>query len=166
MGLDAEAEKLKYGRWQQERRNDVAQDRSKRSTVVRTAAKAYSEEESTPSSRVYTTRKQSFPEIAIGRDGVRSDYNHYRTVALHSTLDRALSLLTADVLQKFRSEISGGFWKSISDGDLGENIFVDGVDYTFFEIGKMYKFHPPLTEGGGAEKEKEKDEVRPPPHSQ
>jgi len=35
---------------------------------------------------------------------------------------------------------SSSGWESVADGDLGENIYVDGIDYTFFEVGKRYQF--------------------------
>ncbi len=73
----------------------------------------------------------------VGPEGVQGDYNHYRTVALSSTPDRAVSILTTDILKMLK----GAGWNSVSEGDLGENIYVDGVDYTFFEVGKRYKFH-------------------------
>jgi len=64
------------------------------------------------------------------------DHNHYRTIALDATPDRAVSILTQDVLELLQKQ----GWPKVSQGDLGENILVEGVDYTFFKVGQRYKF--------------------------
>jgi len=48
---------------------------------------------------------------------VKNDYNHYRTTAFSSTPNRALSILTTDVLKSFKS----AGWDEVMEGDLGEN---------------------------------------------
>ena len=76
-------------------KNDPNQNKGK---VIRTAARPYQTSGgSIPSSRHYTTRKPSLPMIAVSEKGVMGDYNHYRTVALKSTANRAISILTSDV---------------------------------------------------------------------
>ena len=69
---------------------------------------------------------------------MKEDYNHYRTTALSSTPDRAISILTTDVIKMVRNANAG--WNTVKDGDLGENVYIDGIDYTYFEIGKRYLF--------------------------
>lgn len=117
--------------------NPESDDRSS-GTVVRLAAKAFDAENSKPSSKSYSTRKGELTSGAhITKDGVEGDYNHYRTVALKSTNDRAVSLLTNDVMTALRSQYPEF---EIEDGDLGENLLVDGVPYDYFQIGRRYMF--------------------------
>lgn len=113
-----------------------------RGHVIRTAIRPYQlPEGSLPSSRYYTTRKESVPMIVATEAGALGDYNHYRSVALQSTLNRAISILTTDVNSYVRN-LDGGYFATIGyrDGDLGENILVDGVDFTYFQIGMQYRF--------------------------
>ena len=78
-------------------------------------------------------------QIVVTPQGVQDDHNHYRTVALESTLDRAVSILTTDVMSLLKQQ-EGGAYSSIQLGDLGENIYVDGIPYTFFQVGQRYQF--------------------------
>ena len=83
--------------------------------------------------------------IAISDKGVSGDYNHYRTVALKSTANRAVSILTQDVSSYILTLDGGSFASGSSgngytDGDLGENILVEGVDFSYFKIGQRYRF--------------------------
>jgi len=114
--------------------------------VIRTAARPHqSSGGSIPSSREYTTRKSSLPMINVSEKGVTGDYNHYRTVALKSTADRAISILTHDVSSYIQTLDGGSFAKSgngYTDGDLGENVLVKGVDFSFFKVGGRYRFSP------------------------
>ena len=103
--------------------------------VRRLAARKYDGENSQPSSRLYTTRKDEHKEgIWVGRAGVRGDYNHYRSLALKGTPDRAVSLLTTDTMNLLRS-----CQYPVVDGDLGENILLDGLYFSFFEPGRQYR---------------------------
>lgn len=112
-----------------------------RGKVTRTASRPYQVGGgSIPSSRLYTTRKDSSPSIQLTSEGVMGDYNHYRTVALKSTGDRALSILTEDVNSLVKTINNGFYANNYRDGDLGENVLVDGVDFDFFKIGKTYRF--------------------------
>jgi MOSC domain-containing protein YiiM len=105
--------------------------------IVRVAARRYHPQYSKPSSREYTTRKNEFQSLAITKQGCVGDYNHYRTVALKSTPERAVSLLTCDVMTSLRAAYSK-YREQINDGDLGENILIDGVPFGYFKIGKRY----------------------------
>jgi hypothetical protein len=95
--------------------------------------------------------------ILVSGNGAAGDYNHYRTLALRSTPDRAISILTGDVGSYVRS-LDGGYFaddgdgndaddgdgdrprRGYWDGDLGENVLVDGVDFDYFEVGMRYRF--------------------------
>ena len=81
----------------------------------------------------YTTRKESRGVIVLSPEGVNGDYNHYRTVALGSTPDRAVSISTSDIIQMLKN----AGWNDVREGDLGENIYVDSIDYTFFRGWKV-----------------------------
>ncbi|KAL7550711.1 hypothetical protein ACHAWF_013927 [Thalassiosira exigua] len=119
--------------------------------VIRTAARPHqSSGGSVPSSREYTTRKTSLPMIDISYQGVTGDYNHYRTVALKSTSNRAISILTSDVSSYIKELDQGHFAKlegGYKDGDLGENILVKGINFSFFQIGQRYQFTSQNTDG-------------------
>jgi hypothetical protein len=71
--------------------------RKKKGVVMRTAAARNfdSEGSNKPSSRNYTIRKDSQPSVSITAQGIAGHYNHYRTQALSSTPDRAVSLSTS-----------------------------------------------------------------------
>lgn len=105
-------------------------------TVVRLAARKYSNS-SKWSSPEYTTRKDEFSCIRVAKEGVSGDYNHYRTLALKSTGDRAISILTLDVMKSIQ-----GYYRNYNakNGDLGENILVEGVQFDFFRLGQQYVF--------------------------
>jgi len=105
--------------------------------VTRTAARQHQGEKSKPGRPGYTTRKDSHPFIDIDPSGVAGDYNHYRTYALGSTPDRAVCILTTDVMAYVRDE---PIFSRLHDGDLGENVLIDQLSYTFFELGKRYRF--------------------------
>ena len=137
LGMDFLAEKLKFQPKVPIVESDDSSGAIKTGKVVRVATKDYDPLHSTPSSKQYTTRKESHSEIMVKIDGVEGDYNHYRTTALSSTPDRAVSILTTDILKMLKDN----GYQSVQDGDLGENIYVDGIDYTFFEVGKRYKFY-------------------------
>jgi MOSC domain-containing protein YiiM len=111
--------------------------------VVRLAARAYNATTSKPSSRGYTTRKMAFPQVSVTSEGIKGDYNHYRTVALKSTKDRAVSILTTDVMMSLRATYPS---YQFNDGDLGENIYVDDVTFGFFQVGMQYKFESPAAD--------------------
>ncbi|KAL7449274.1 hypothetical protein ACHAWC_001347, partial [Mediolabrus comicus] len=122
-----------------------SQSNNSQGQVIRTAARPYqSSGGSLPSSRHYTTRKSSLPMISVSEKGVSTDYNHYRTVALKSTQDRAISILTHDVSSYIQTLDGGNFvmgdGKGYTDGDLGENVLVKGVDFAFFKVGYRYRF--------------------------
>jgi MOSC domain-containing protein YiiM len=115
--------------------------------VIRVAAREYHAEDSKPSSRKYTTRKVARDSIQVSKEGVATDYNHYRTLALKGTPDRALSILTTDCMELLQSHKF-----PVRDGDLGENVLVEGIDYRFFVPGNVYLFTT-STEDGNEVKE-------------
>jgi MOSC domain-containing protein YiiM len=115
--------------------------------VIRVAAREYHPEDSKPSSRKYTTRKVARDSIQVSKEGVALDYNHYRTLALKGTPDRALSILTTDCMELLQSHKF-----PVQDGDLGENVLVEGIDYRFFVPGNVYRFTS-NTEDGNEDKE-------------
>jgi hypothetical protein len=106
--------------------------------------------------------------ITVEEAGVVGDYNHYQTVALKSTVDRAISILTNDVSTYIKSLEGGSFSNryregekncplslfmnlnffnlvgakssTLALGDLGENILIEGVDFSFFRVGGRYRF--------------------------
>ena len=123
-------------------------------TVSRTAARSERADGSSRSSSPrYTPRKDPLPLIRLLGSGVAGDYNDYRSRALGSTPDRAVSILTSDVMTALRAGDArgeGGYGLSAAeDGDLGENVLVDGVGYRFFEVGGRYCFRAPSDSGGG-----------------
>jgi MOSC domain-containing protein YiiM len=110
-------------------------NRKKKGVVMRTAARNFDSEGSNkPSSRNYTTSKDSQPSVSITAQGIAGDYNHYRTQALSSTPDRAVSLLTSDAAMYVKR-----MYPFSSPGDLGENILVDGVEYWTIKVGARYQ---------------------------
>jgi MOSC domain-containing protein YiiM len=106
--------------------------------VLRTALRKYHVKDSKPASRNYTTRKDAQDHIQVTTTGIVSDYNDYRTTALQSTPDRAVSLWTAhdDVLELLKAH----GYDQVQPGDLGENISLEGVPFTFFKVGHQYRF--------------------------
>lgn len=102
--------------------------------VIRLAAKPFHQEHSKPSSQSYTTSKIACESLAIDTDGCGNDYNHYRSLALNNTLYRAVSILTVDCM---RLCTRNGY--PVEAGDLGENILVDNVAFTFFAPGNVYR---------------------------
>ena len=151
LGLNFLQEKQKFGNQLNE--NDK-NEKGVKGTVIRTAAKKFDASNSKPSSPLYTTRKETQGQILIRPQGVEGDYNHYRTIALSSTADRAVSILTTDIFEQLKNV---GYDK-IQIGDLGENIYVDGVDYKFFELGKRYKFSKRDTDDSSSSNKKIQDD--------
>ena len=98
--------------------------------VVRLAAKAKGDARA----RGWTTHKPAVETLAVGPDGAAGDYNHYRTTAMQSTPDRALSIITSDVLRQLKEQER---WP-LADGDLGINVLVAGVPYAAFVVGRRY----------------------------
>jgi len=102
--------------------------------VVRLAARRYDPVSSKPSSPHYTTRKDPFSTVMVSQEGVMGDYNQYRTEALNSIPTRAVSILTTDAMNFVRS-----LHPTSQDGDLGENIFVDGLGFSTLKVGETYR---------------------------
>jgi MOSC domain-containing protein YiiM len=113
----------------------VQEKKAKHAAVLRTAARMFNATTSMPSSREYTTRKDERRSIQVSFEGVVDDYNHYRTVALKGTPNRAISILTEDVMNMLKSAYPGS-----EPGDLGENIWIHGMSFRQFVIGQQYEF--------------------------
>ena len=73
-------------------------------------------------------------EAEITISGVAGDYNDYRTQSKKSTPDRAVLIMTTDVMKQLKTE----GWP-LKPGDIGENLTVDGIPYQSFEIGNKYR---------------------------
>lgn len=103
--------------------------RVKPGDVVRCGAKRRNE------SRVegWTTRKPSLGGFGVEVGGAAGDYNHYRSTTLKGTNDRALSLLTTDVLGALNAE----GWPA-EPGDLGENLLVSGLGNDALAVGRRF----------------------------
>jgi len=97
----------------------------KQGRVVRCAAKKFHPQHSKPQSAKYTTRKIQQESIQVDKDGVIGDYNHYRSTVLKSTINRAVSILTTDSMKLVTSR-----YKQARDGDLGENLLIDGLAFS------------------------------------
>jgi len=98
--------------------------------VVRCAAKP----QNMSRAKGWTTRKPSVPGFLIGSTGCGYDYNHYRETVMRGENERAVSILTTDILGDLRAE----GWP-VGVGDLGENLFVDDMAYATFAIGRRFK---------------------------
>jgi len=119
----------------QTQEQDSPTTKASAATVTRLAARKYDKNASKPSSRDYTTRKDSCTSVTVTFDGVKGDYNHYRTVALKSTSDRAISLLTQDVMIALQASFPAS-----NDGDLGENVLLENIKFNDLQIGQQYMF--------------------------
>jgi len=138
---------LKSGQWQSDatssadgaaaETSNIANDRHSvgNGRVVRIAARAFAES-SKPMSKRYTTRKDElYGSVPITKQGVVGDYNHYRCIAMRNTTDRAVSIVTTDIMKMLRNDHR----YPARDGDLGENLLVDGVEYNYFVPGGRYR---------------------------
>jgi len=79
-------------------------------------------------------------QLVVHTEGCLGDFNQYRTKHKLSTPDRALSLITKQMLDTLTSE----GWGPIMPGDLGENITIDGE--MTLEIGERYSIGTVLLE--------------------
>ncbi|MFV2014196.1 MAG: MOSC domain-containing protein, partial [Candidatus Heimdallarchaeota archaeon] len=73
-------------------------------------------------------------EAEITVSGVADDYNDYRTKSKKSTLDRAVLIMTVDIMRQLERE----GWP-VKSGDIGENLTIDGLSYDSFKIGNIYR---------------------------
>lgn len=69
--------------------------------------------------------------LDVRTEGCIGDYNEYRTKHKQSTNDRALSIMTTQLINDFNDE----GWPILA-GDLGENLTISGN--ITFEIGEIY----------------------------
>jgi MOSC domain-containing protein YiiM len=103
-------------------RNKPKKKASGRLRIVRLGAKPYYQHPGGGPNGTYTTRKHSYGSVLVSAHGVAGDYNHYRSVALHNTTDRAVSIVTRNTLDYVRAN---GY--PIQAGDLGENVLLDAA---------------------------------------
>ena len=109
--------------------------------IERLAVRSYHPDHSRPSSRKYTTRKNAVNTCRVTVNGLQGDYNHYRTVALQQTPDRAVSLWTADVTVWLQGDNDSNDRKGypVKPGDLGENVHISGLSFDDFEVGQKWQ---------------------------
>jgi MOSC domain-containing protein YiiM len=105
---------------QRQRHNKSKKKATSRLRIVRLGAKPYYQPPVGGPNSTYTTRKHSYGSVRVSAHGVDGDYNHYRSVALQNTTDRAVSIVTRNTLDFVRAN---GY--PIQPGDLGENILLD-----------------------------------------
>jgi len=78
--------------------------------------------------------KHAVPSFMLTAAGVTGDYNQYRSEVLRGAPERAVSILTTDILQALRRE----GWTGLGEGELGENVLVGEIPYEFFVVGGRY----------------------------
>lgn len=104
--------------------------------VVSLAVRSVHPQDSRPNSRNYTTRKVAVSSANVTSAGLQGDCNHYRSVALANTTDRAVSLWTTDCLDWLRQVACS----DVQPGDLGENVLIDGMDFDALAVGQSFRF--------------------------
>jgi len=77
--------------------------------------------------------KLAVAQLDVSTQGCLGDYNQYRTIKKKSTSDRALSLITEDVIAQLNEE----GWP-VQAGDLGENITINGIPYEELQEGMSF----------------------------
>mmetsp|Transcript_9904 Transcript_9904/g.15485 ORF Transcript_9904/g.15485 Transcript_9904/m.15485 type:complete len:163 (-) Transcript_9904:334-822(-) len=85
--------------------------------------------------------KPQVPGFMLSASGAKGDYNQFRTETLKGEPKRAISILTTDVLQALNSE----GWP-VQQGDMGENVVIGQVPYSFFAVGTRYMIGSALVE--------------------
>ncbi len=78
--------------------------------------------------------KHPVNEVVVSQSGVSGDFNVYRFNSKKNTPDRAVLIMTEDILNQLNKE----GWK-VKSGDLGENFLIDGVSYSELEAGMKVK---------------------------
>lgn len=68
--------------------------------------------------------------------GLQGEYDHYRTIALQDTTERAVSLWTADCVTWIKNSV--GY--PVEPGDFGENILVQVLTFDGLEPGYQLQF--------------------------
>ena len=77
-------------------------------------------------------QKNRVDQLNVNIEGCEGDYNEYRTRHKQSTNDRAVSIITKQILHDLTTE----GWGPVMPGDLGENITLGGE--ITIEIGQRY----------------------------
>eukprot|EP00977_Amphora_coffeiformis_P022048 scaffold10312_cov149-Amphora_coffeaeformis.AAC.2 len=104
----------------------------RRPSIARLAVRKYVGKDSKPSGQKYTTRKDAVEACHVTPHGLDGDYNHYRTVALQGTPDRAVSLWTSDCAAWLQHDHQ----LPVQPGDLGENMYVEHLTFDDLAVGQ------------------------------
>ena len=103
--------------------------------VVRCGAKGKPDPVTEPQeAKARSPAKHAVPSFMLTVAGVSGDYNQYRSEVLRGAPERAVSILTTDILQALRRE----GWTGLGEGELGENVLVGEIPYDFFVVGRRY----------------------------
>ncbi len=78
--------------------------------------------------------KYHVDEAMVERLGFVGDYNKYRSESKGNSPDRAVLIMSEDILNQLRSE----GWP-VQNGDLGENITIADIDYKSIKIGDKFR---------------------------
>jgi len=78
--------------------------------------------------------KLAVESVEVRREGVVGDFNRLRHEKKGDNPDRALLLMTLEMIKQFNRE---GF--PVEPGDLGENILTRGIPYVCYDVGKQYR---------------------------
>ena len=81
--------------------------------------------------KIKSPQKNLVTSINVYYNGCQGDYNDYRTKHKKATNDRAVSIMTTQLIESFNNE----GWPIVA-GDLGENITVSGN--IIFVVGETY----------------------------
>ena len=72
--------------------------------------------------------------VHVSHHGLDGDFNRFRRDAKGNTPDRAIMLLPLETIQRLNDE----GWP-VKPGDMGENITTEGMPYSDFFIGGLYR---------------------------
>ena len=85
--------------------------------------------------------KPSVPELWVSPSGVRDDFNRYRHEDLYDAPDQALLLMPVETIRALNAE----GWP-IHEGDIGENVTIEGLSYDGFHPGQRYRVGQAIVE--------------------
>ena len=122
----------KHSRQDDDLNNSKNNNNNQRPYIARLGVRKYAGKDSKPSGRQYTTRKDKVEVCHVTTQGLEDDYNHYRTVALQGTPDRAVSLWTSDCAAWLQQEHQ----LPVQPGDLGENMYVEHLAFDDLAVGQ------------------------------
>ena len=78
--------------------------------------------------------KVSTQTAIVTKLGIQDDYNNFRSNKKGNDLNMAIMLLSYDIISQLNEE----GWP-VKSGDLGENIMLEGANYSVFAPKKQYK---------------------------